>query len=174
MTELTVRRLTSDDAAQTLDIRRQALESEPLSFGSTAATDRFGTIEAVAALLDQGDDNVVFGLFVAEDLQGIVGIHHPVSGKETHKASIWGMFVCPNARGQGGGRRLLEAAIAWARKWPGMTDVRLSVTDAAPNAQHLYQSMGFVLWGTEPRALQWEGTFVREHHLALALDNEEN
>jgi hypothetical protein len=29
----------------------------------------------------------------------------------------------------------------------------------------LYRRSGFREWGKEPRAIQWEGRFVAEHHL---------
>ena len=40
----------------------------------------------------------------------------------------------------------------------------------APEAQALYESCGFRVWGREPRSLCHEGTYVTVLHLALDLD----
>ena len=47
--------------------------------------------------------------------------------------------------------------------------MQLSVTNASDAARTLYESEGFTLWGTEARALAWEGRFVDELHLVLVL-----
>jgi RimJ/RimL family protein N-acetyltransferase len=57
-----------------------------------------------------------------------------------------------------------------AREWPGVRQVHLSVTDAAPEARRLYESAGFREWGVEPRSLEAEGRSVSERHLVLELD----
>ena len=42
-----------------------------------------------------------------------------------------------------------------------------------PLSRHLYETAGFRVWGTEPRALQSNGRFLTEHHMALALGSSE-
>lgn len=165
-----VRRLGPEEANDLAELRREALDSEPMAFGSTAETDRFGTVQAVQELLAQGDDNVVFGLVQGQDLLGMTGIYHSTRGKERHKANIWGMYVRPEARRRGGARGLLDAAVEWARQWPDVIQVHLSVTDDAEAAHHLYLAAGFTQWGSEPRALCWEGDYTNERHLVLHLE----
>ena len=46
-----VRRLGPEEANDLAELRREALDSEPMAFGSTAETDRFGTVQAVQELL---------------------------------------------------------------------------------------------------------------------------
>jgi RimJ/RimL family protein N-acetyltransferase len=53
---------------------------------------------------------------------------------------------------------------------PGVVQVMLSVSETSPAARHLYESLGFRLWGIEPRSLRHEGRVADEHHLALRLD----
>ncbi len=88
--------------------------------------------------------------------------------KMRHRAIVWGMFVTPAARGKGVGAALLRAAVDHARAWPGVLQVQLAVTEAAVHAQRMYVRAGFREWGVEPRALQWEGRHVDEHHMVLA------
>ena len=78
------------------------------------------------------------------------------------------MYVTPDARSRGLGRALVDAATAHARAL-GVESLHLSVTDAHPAAKRLYETAGFVQWGTEPRSLKWKGECVDEHHLAMDL-----
>jgi ribosomal protein S18 acetylase RimI-like enzyme len=98
----------------------------------------------------------------------MVGVFKAAKLKQRHKAMIWGMYVQPRYRRGGVGRALLSAAIEQARTW-SVDQLQLSVTDSGTAAKHLYETAGFRIWGTEPRALHWNGRFVTEHHLTLDL-----
>ena len=64
---------------------------------------------------------------------------------------------------------LLRGAIDVARSRPGVRSVRLTVTDGNAPAIRLYESQGFVAWGTEPDAMRWDGQSVTEWHMDLRL-----
>ena len=165
-----IRQLRPDDAHALVVLRRQALESDPLAFAASLEDDRALSIEFVrGALADEGEQ-AVFGHLDAGNLTGMVGLVRDPKTKRRHTATIWGMYVAPPARNAGVGHALLEAAIACARRWPGVDQVQLGVTETAFPARRLYERLGFRPWGREPRALQWQGRFVDEHHLVLALD----
>jgi ribosomal protein S18 acetylase RimI-like enzyme len=55
---------------------------------------------------------------------------------------VFAMWVAPEARGQGLGRRLLNELEAWITSVGGRTS-RLSVTDEAEAASALYRSAGY-------------------------------
>jgi ribosomal protein S18 acetylase RimI-like enzyme len=164
-----IRRLRPEDGEALVALRREALESHPLAFGSAVGEDRGLSLELVRASLADPDEQAVFGCFEGDHLAGMVGVRRDSGVKRRHRTYIWGMYVAPGARGKGAGRALLEAAVEQARAWPGIGQVRLSVTDPAIAAWKLYESVGFQAWGREPRALQWEGRFVDEIHLVLGL-----
>lgn len=164
-----IRQLGVGDAEQMAQLRQEALRSSPLAFGSSPDDDRFSSIDAVRDVLTAANQ-AVFGLIVRDQLQGMVGAHHTLSAKEHHKAYLWGMYVTPEARRRGGGGRLLEAAVQWARHVPGVLQVHLGVTDSALEAGRLYERAGFDEWGVEPRALRWQDEFTAERHLVLRLD----
>ena len=166
--ERTIPRLQASDADQMARLRKEAITSAPLAFGSSPDDDRFSSTEAVHRVLTEGNQ-AIFGLFVGDRLQGMVGSYNSLTSKECHKVFIWGMYVCPRVRGQGGGTQLLAAAVDWARNMPCVLQVHLSVTGSAPEASRLYEKAGFVEWGVEPRALQWQGEFTVERHLVLFL-----
>ena len=101
----------------------------------------------------------------------MTGVYHSTNVKERHKAHIWGMYVRPEARRRGGAAKLLNAAVDRARQWSEVLQVHLCVTDAALAAQGLYRKAGFTVWGSEPRALRWQGEFTDELHLVLQFDS---
>lgn len=165
-----IRRLRPEDAAALVALRREALETEPLAFGSSIPEDRNLSIEVVRGALADEEEQAIFGSFEGPDLTGMVGVRREPRTKQRHKAHIWGMYVAPRTRTRGVGRGLLDVAIAQARAWPGIEQVQLSVTDTAIFAKRMYEAAGFQAWGREPRSLHWQGRFVDEVHLVLALN----
>jgi RimJ/RimL family protein N-acetyltransferase len=167
--DLKVRALQPDDAPALVAIRREALSSAPLAFGSSLDDDRALSPESMRSSLADISNFAVLGAFDGEALVGMAGIIRLEKVKCRHRAVIWGMFVAPTARRRGIGSALLGAAVDRARSWPGVVQVQLSVFETAEDAGRLYRRAGFREWGTEPRALEWEGRFVAEHHLVLDL-----
>ncbi|MGI9334348.1 MAG: GNAT family N-acetyltransferase [Gammaproteobacteria bacterium] len=164
-----VRRMAPEDANELVILRREALEQAPLAFGSSLQDDRGLSVDFVRSALEQRDEQAVFGYYSAGVLSGMAGLVRETKLKSRHKAFVWGMYVSAHARGTGAGRALVQAVVAHARSWSGVEQVHLSVSATAVEAGALYTSMGFHAWGREPRALQWEGRFVDEIHLALRL-----
>jgi RimJ/RimL family protein N-acetyltransferase len=164
-----VRRLAVDEVAAMQALRREALASEPLAFGATAEDDlALDTAHAERSLGDPATA-AIFAAFVSGAPVAMVGVVRLTREKVEHRALVWGMFVQPAHRGHGVGALVLEAAVNHARGWSGVRQVHLSVTAASPAARRLYERAGFVVWGREPRALGWQGTFIDEYHLVLEL-----
>jgi GNAT superfamily N-acetyltransferase len=111
----------------------------------------------------------VLGFYREEKLVGMAGIYRVAKVKSRHKAHVWGMYVRPAYRAKGVGTALLRAVIEQAGRWPGVTQIHLSVTEAAPAARRLYERSGFQEWGNEPSGLCWEGHCVDERHMVLRL-----
>ena len=166
--DVTVRALEPGDAEALVVLRREALASHPLAFASSPGDDR-GSVEFVRSTLADPASSAVYGAFLAGRLSGMAGVYRPEKVKMRHRAEGWGMSVAPAARGRGAGAALLGAVVEHARAWPGVVQVQLSVSEAAPEAARLYERAGFREWGREPRALCWDGRFVDERHLVLDL-----
>jgi GNAT superfamily N-acetyltransferase len=62
-------------------------------------------------------------------------------------ASVWALFVAPEAEGRGGGRALLGRLVAEARA-RGLAELRLT-TDAGTRAERFYRSAGWRAGGGE-------------------------
>jgi RimJ/RimL family protein N-acetyltransferase len=97
------------------------------------------------------------------------GIARSTSPKFRHRATIWGVFVEPAYRRNGLGRAVVAAAIDLARSWPDVDYIDLGASSGAPEAQRLYESLGFVAWGREPEATEVDGRRYDEIHMALRL-----
>ncbi len=164
-----IRRLHPRDAEFLVALRRQALESHPLAFAASVDDDRGLSLDFVRTALADDQEQAVFGYCEGANLAGMVGLIRNSKFKRRHVALLWGMYVVPPARRKGVGGALVAAAIAQARTWRGVNQLQLSVTAAATAARRLYEATGFRCWGTESRALQWEGRFVDEFHLVLDL-----
>jgi GNAT superfamily N-acetyltransferase len=150
--ELHVRRLRGEDAPSLVSLRREALETDPMAFGSSIADDRGLSLELVRTSLADHEEQAVFGCLEGDHLRGMVGVMRASKMKQRHTGSVWGMYVTPRARSGGAGRALLNAAIRQAREW-GLVQLQLGVM--------------------EPRALHWKGRFVDEYHLVLDLGESE-
>ena len=98
-----------------------------------------------------------------------VGIYRDPLIKARHKAHVWGMYVSPEGRGRGSGKRLMVAALRWAEQQEGIRQVHLVVSSRTPVAKALYQSLGFSVWGIEPAALCINGELVDDEHMVRVL-----
>jgi len=76
------------------------------------------------------------------------------------------MWVAPDCRGQGVGRALLDAAVAWARS-AGADALMLDVTVSNSPAVHLYEQAGFVPAGN-PKPLR-PGSPLQSRSLRLSF-----
>ena len=150
-----------------MQLRREALEQEPFAFGSSPEEDLVQSLGQASDLLNDSH-RTVFGAF-ATDLVGIVGVRRQTRKKESHKADIWGMYLRANHRGHGFGRRLMEAAIAFAREQDGVRLLQLTVTSKAVTAAALYEKLGFVIWGIEEAGLHVNGADLTRKHMVLIL-----
>jgi len=107
----------------------------------------------------------VLGASDGANLLGVVGLAFDKREKARHKATLFGMYVPPAARGQGLGRTLVMAALALARSRPGVRIVQLTVSEGNAVAETLYRHCGFVPFGVEPLAVVVGTAFVSKIHM---------
>ena len=143
---MNLRPLTPDDAEAYVALRRAMLLDAPHAFLSSPEDDRGSKVEEVRERLASEGDDVTYGVF-AQELCGAVGLHRERHEKAAHKVLVWGMYVAPKRRQEGLGRQLLEAVVAHARGLDGVSQLCLSVSEAAPEARRLYEAVGFHVWG---------------------------
>lgn len=85
---------------------------------------------------------------------GTVGLAVNDAEKSRHRAALWGMYVVPEARGQGIALALIDELWARAERIRGLEQVHLAVVTTNQAACRLYKSMGFVTYGTDPKVLK--------------------
>lgn len=168
--DVNIRAIVPDEASAYVALRREMLAESPKSFGASLETDGGCDLEVMRTRLETQGDNRTWGAFGKDDgeLLGVVGgFREGPHAKRAHAFAVWGMYVTPQARGAGLGRKLMGALLDYAKNLGGIRLVCLSVSATAPAAEAMYTSLGFKAWGTEPYSLQVDGEFHDEIHMVL-------
>ncbi len=163
---------------QRIEIRRAAHEDAQAMADYTAAlvAEKLDTILLEKAYSREEEERVlaeraaVGGVFLlAMDAGRAVGMCDIQRGTRIgnrHAGSL-GLGVLATYRGQGIGRRLMEAAIAEAKGWDGFCRIELGVTPWNAPAIALYESLGFKLEGVKVQGINLRGR--PEDDLIMAL-----
>ena len=169
MSSFSVRVLTPADAKAYRSVRLCALREKPPAFGSLPENEP--NLSETALRLAESDDRCFFGVFQDEQLIGIVRLSRYAAPNEKHRAYLAGLYVLPPFRGHGCGRALVREALSRAAIAPGIRRVNLTVVTKQEKAIHLYQSLGFRIYGTEQETFSSDGTFYDEHLMTLELNS---
>ena len=157
-----IRLLSGADAAAFQALRLEALERHPAAYAAAPEEEAGRSLEEVALRLDAG---AVFGAFVAGRLVGSAGFARPERTKKAHKGVLWGVYVQADVRGQGLGRRLVEAVTGHARGRVEQLHATVSTSNLA--ARELYRRLGFQTYGLEPRGLKVGETYFDQELMVL-------
>jgi ribosomal protein S18 acetylase RimI-like enzyme len=166
-----VRKLIEADTEDFWRIRLRALRDNPEAFSSSYEESHTIPLASVAQRLREestAGDNCILGAFEPA-LVGMVGFRRHQGIKERHKGTIWGMYVIPERRRQGLSKLLLSQAIDHARSLTGLVQIHLFVVSTQVAARHLYRTVGFEVYGMEPRALQIGNQYLDEELMVLRL-----
>jgi ribosomal protein S18 acetylase RimI-like enzyme len=161
-----IRTLHPDDWPIYRDLRLRALADAPHAFCSSLTeesgrTDDVWAARLAAPALGAYQQGWPFAAEVDGAPVGLAWVK-----MEGGHASVYQVWVAPEARGRGVGAALLDAAISWARARKA-AEVRLDVTSGDGAAARLYRRMGFVDVGA-PVPMAGRTTF--EQGMVLALD----
>jgi ribosomal protein S18 acetylase RimI-like enzyme len=165
-----IRALGPADAAVFREQRIRALREHPEVFGRSPEE-----VAAVEVLAEQfredagAEHDVMMGAFEGAALVGVAGCHRERAVKQRHVATIWGVYVVPERRGTGLGRRLVVEAMARARTWTGLECLWLDVVTTNTGARALYASLGFKGVAIKPRVLKVDGRYYDEELMVLQL-----
>ena len=146
---VTIRSLTSADADAFLQVRLEGLRTCPCAFRHSYAEEATQTPADAAARLDR---EMVFGAFVDGTLCGLAGLHLDPLAHKRHKGVLFGVYVRAGARREGIGTALVAAVLEAARG--RVEQVHAAVVAEALPALRVYDKLGFVRYGTEPRGLK--------------------
>jgi ribosomal protein S18 acetylase RimI-like enzyme len=162
--QIQIRRLAPSEGVAYREIRLEALRLNPEAFGSTYDAESVRPLEHFA---ERVASCPVFGAFRGGEIVGMAGFLGRAGAKDSHKGYLWGMFVRPDARNAGVGRKLAEAVIDYAREHVEI--LQLDVVSENEAARRLYGNLGFVEYGIERKALKQGGRYYDEVQMAKDL-----
>lgn len=160
-----IREFTADDIDLYMQIRLEALETNPDAFGSTAEDFKRQPQEFYLRRLANNYESADIVFLCALDVDrpmGMIGVVRETNPKKQHTAVIVAVYVSPNARGQGVGGKLMDAIMNRARVMEGVEQLYLSVVSNNAPAIALYESRGFTRYGHAPRIKKWNNRYVGE------------
>jgi ribosomal protein S18 acetylase RimI-like enzyme len=148
------------------DLLINAITNEP-QFFRVAPIDIEGEVFPTKNTLE----NFTLGAFSDEgELLGMVGFKRELFINLKHKGLIFRMYVSEKAKGQGLGRKLLQACIERASQDESLKQIYLTVVATNQRAINLYLSEGFELYSREKGSIRMtENEFVDEDSMIKYL-----
>ena len=119
MLDIKIRRLQAEDAEDFRTIRLAALKKSPEMFGSFYGLEAEKPLQFFA---DRLTNCAVFGAYLNGRIVGVMVFKQAEGIKDAHKASLTGVFVEPEFRGQGIANALLKA-VRFRTLWRGASCV---------------------------------------------------
>lgn len=159
------------DAVPYRELRLEALRDSPTAFSADYQTNlRQPPDYWKERLTLQPEEATIYLALHEGNLIGMTGIVRGSSPKTRHAALIWGVYVKPEWRGLHIAGELVSSCLDWARA-RNIILLRLAVSAANQPAIRCYERSGFKTYGTEPRAIYYEGTYYDEYLMYHSLEN---
>ncbi len=144
----TVRRLRESDWRDFRELRLAALRTDPLAFGSTLEQESGYPEDRWRDWCRGGSTGRREATYVALDSSGArIGMVGAFTAQGT--LHLWGMWVRPEWRRRGVGRRLVRTLLRWIDRLPSRDPILLDVNPSQGEAVRLYLELGFTFTGVE-------------------------
>jgi RimJ/RimL family protein N-acetyltransferase len=169
--DLAVRELQVSDLDAYKALRDHALAHHEEAFNSDAPTEARRGAQSYASRLGGGNTSGGFtlGAFRGDRLVGAVTLERDPRIKVRHIGHVVGTMVHADEIGRGAGRALMDTLIARAAADAELQQLTLTVTAGNAAAERLYARVGFVVFGTQPRAIRVGERFLDKQHMVLNL-----
>jgi RimJ/RimL family protein N-acetyltransferase len=168
---ITIRQANLEDVHQYRELRLNALLDSPTAFSADYQTNLHYPMSFWEGRLTFDQYGMTFFAEHAGNLIGMTGIRIGESPKTKHGAYIWGVYIRPEWRGLHIAEALIEECADWGRQRK-VVILKLGVMANNAAAIRCYERCGFRTYGTEPRALLYEGIYYDEYLMSHALDQE--
>jgi RimJ/RimL family protein N-acetyltransferase len=167
--ELNIRTAQISDLAAFKRLRLQALRDHPVAFSADYEVNLNADDNFWANYLDFKDNATIYLGIHRDDLIGMTGVRLGSSPKTRHSALIWGVYVQPEWRGLRVSDALIRNCMEWAKS-KGAITAKLGVAATNQSAIRCYQRCGFEIYGCEPKAIFYDGTYYDEFLMSRLLD----
>lgn len=166
-----IRPIKPEETTLYSQIRCEALAHNSETFGGTLEEFVQTPYYKGEQLLEITEHNYILGAFEEQTgkLVGMVGFRRESRIKMKHKSFIWGMYVTPEHRRKGLGRKLVNEVLERAKQLEGLDQLRLFVVTINQEARLLYLSLGFTIYGYEENALYYNGKYYDEEYMVYWL-----
>lgn len=169
---IVIREANPADAIRFRELRLGALQDSPIAFTADYQKNFNHPMKYWQDLLSPHPDEST--VFLAEQdgkLIGMTGVARAGSPKTRHAAWVWGVYVSPEWRGLHIGEEIIRSCLDWAKE-RDIVLAKLGVAAVNIPAIRCYERCGFKTYGTEPRAVLYEGTYYDEYLMSIDLDTE--
>jgi RimJ/RimL family protein N-acetyltransferase len=163
-----IRRLEPADAERYRALRLRGLRDHPDAFTSSFEEESRRPLADTEHRLSGTARASMWGAFEGDQLAGVFGFEREARLKNSHKATLIGMFVAPEFAGRGVGHVLVNAVMQGARE-AGIALLVLTVTQGNERARALYARAGFQTFGIEPDAIRVAGASFGKEHMFFHL-----
>jgi RimJ/RimL family protein N-acetyltransferase len=179
--KILIREAGPADAAKFRELRLGALQDSPIAFSADYQKNLNHPLKHWEEMLTMHtDESTIFlaehkrstppsGSVDEDNLIGTTGIARGGSPKTRHSAWIWGVYVKPEWRGLHIAEELIRSCFTWAKP-RGIVTAKLGVAAINQSAVRCYERCGFQIYGSEPRALFYEGKYYDFHMMSCSLD----
>ncbi|HEY5729543.1 MAG TPA: GNAT family N-acetyltransferase [Anaerolineales bacterium] len=167
--DVIIREVSLADVEKFRELRLHALKESPTAFSADYELNASYPASFWKGRLKPDHYGVIMVAEHEEQLIGMTGIRRGESAKTKHSAGIWGVYVRPEWRGL----RIAEGLMDLCLEWAGLRKiqiVKLAVVSTNESAIRLYERSGFIVYGTEPRALYHDGQYYDEHLMFKLMD----
>ena len=164
-----LRALTPEDAAAFQALRLRGLQECPEAFASSHEEEVGTPAAEIERRLRPKPDSAIVGAFREGELVALTGVQREGMAKLAHKAFVWGVYVAPEARGNGVGSKVVSHALNYAAETLGVRQVNLGVNTKNAAAVALYSKLGFVQYGLERGFLLVAGELHDEYQMVCLL-----
>lgn len=168
---LSMKILRTEDAKAYVDLRLEALQTNPEAFLTTyeeSIADE-SLLATYRSRLAPSSLSFTMGAFLEERLVSVATLIRTDQEKIRHKASLVAVYTTPAQRGKGVSKKLLLTMIDEAKTWEDVEQITLTVASENALARKLYRSLGFEWFGTEKKALKQKGAYSDEEFMKLFL-----
>jgi RimJ/RimL family protein N-acetyltransferase len=160
--KITLRAAREGDLAAFRELRLEALQENPASFGSDYAVNKAQPKEFWVGRLNlEGENGKFYFATHKDELVGMCGIMLGTSPKTRHNGTIVSVYVKRDWQGQHIARELIELCAGWGREHE-VRLLKLAVVANNASAIRCYTGCGFSVYGIDPQAICFEGKYYDE------------